>query len=140
MTQPVHGTVVALYIKGQWRGVLIRGQSGTGKSDLALRLMSLGAQLVVDDQAIVWNSQDRLYASSPMTIAGKIEVRGLGIIACPYLPMARIWLVVDAIEDPPERYPEPLFVTLCGVAVPTLFVQLKYASAAQVVASAIESL
>ncbi len=45
MRQPLHGTVVALRCKGQWRGVMICGPSGAGKSDLALRLMTMGARL-----------------------------------------------------------------------------------------------
>lgn len=140
MTQPVHASVVALHIGGRWRGVLIRGQSGAGKSDLALRLMSLGAKLVVDDQAIIWNSQNSLYARSPATIAGKIELRGVGIIAQPHLNMARIWLVVDAVSEPPERHPDPQFCELCGVRVASIFLQLKQASAAQVVATALQAL
>lgn len=140
MTQPVHASVVSFYMHGQWRGVLIRGHSGSGKSDLALRLISAGARLVVDDQAIVWNSQGGLYATAPATIAGKIEVRGLGILSQPYLPVTRIWLVIDAATQTPERYPEPVVSHLHGVSVPSLFVQLTHASATQVVTTALEAL
>ena len=94
----VHGTCVAL---GR-RGVLLRGGAGSGKSDLALRFMALpsgGALcpgLVADDQVYVTANPDgTLTASAPPTIAGKIEVRGLGIMPVPFLPEAELVLVCD---------------------------------------------
>ena len=79
----VHGTCVAL---GP-HGALLRGGSGSGKSDLALRFLALAAEqdlqprLVADDQVWVEAKGDgSLVASPPETIAGKIEVRGLGIV------------------------------------------------------------
>src|SRR3546814_3116989 len=61
-------------------GVLILGQSGQGKSDLALRLMDRGARLVADDRCDIWHERGRLWCRPPETLAGKIEVRGIGII------------------------------------------------------------
>src|SRR5689334_24249403 len=85
-TELVHGTCVAL---GR-RAALLRGPSGAGKSDLALRFLALSnedgekALLVADDQVFVGsNGSGELVASAPPTIAGKIEVRGLGIIEVP---------------------------------------------------------
>ena len=122
----VHGTAVAL---GR-RAALLRGGSGSGKSDLALRFMALPGegelkpQLVADDQ--VWaetSSQGSLIVSAPETIAGKIEVRGLGILAVPFLAQARLVLVCNLIdgENVPRMPPEPWERTMiAGVPVPVV--------------------
>ena len=60
--------------------MLISGPSGSGKSDLALRLLDRGFTLVSDDQTIVRKDGDRLIASAPPTIKGKLEIRGIGIV------------------------------------------------------------
>ncbi len=108
----VHGTCVAL---GR-RGALLRGRPGSGKSDLALRFLALAGDgalkpaLVADDQVFVQQgSGNRLLASPPSTIAGKIEVRGLGIVAVPHLPQAELVLVCDLVndQDVPRMPPEP---------------------------------
>src|SRR3546814_18311461 len=65
-------------------GVLILGQSGQGKSDLALRLMDRGARLVADDRCDIWHERGRLWGRPPETLAGKIEVRGIGLIERPW--------------------------------------------------------
>src|SRR6478752_5882906 len=73
-------TLHASTVAKDGRAVLITGPSGSGKSDLALRLLDRGFTLVSDDQTILKKDGTRLIASTPMTIAGKLEVRGLGII------------------------------------------------------------
>ncbi len=140
MSQHIHGTVVAFYRRGQWRGVLIRGRSGLGKSDLALRLMSLGAQLVVDDQAFVWASGGHAYATSPMTIEGAMELRGIGILPFSHLPLSRLWLVVDASDVEPERVPDQRVTDIAGIQIPLLSLKLIHPSAPHLVAAALESL
>jgi serine kinase of HPr protein (carbohydrate metabolism regulator) len=122
----VHGTSVAL---GR-RAALLRGGSGSGKSDLALRFMALQgegelkAQLVADDQ--VWavvTANGSLIVSPPDTIAGKLEVRGLGIVSVPFLSQARLVLVCDLVkaENMPRMPPEPWERTMiAGVPVPTV--------------------
>ena len=122
----VHGTCVAL---GR-RGVLLRGGAGSGKSDLALRFMALPSEgalcpgLVADDQVYVTANPDgTLTASAPPTIAGKIEVRGLGIMPVPFLPEAELVLVCDLAgsNDVPRMPPELEKTTvLAGVPLPTL--------------------
>ncbi len=122
----VHGTCVAL---GR-RGVLLRGSPGAGKSDLALKFMELpgdGAlcpSLVADDQVYVTaNSDGTLTASVPPTIAGKIEVRGLGIMQVPFLPEAELVLVCDLVagEEVPRMPPESAKkMVIAGVSLPTL--------------------
>jgi len=121
----VHGTCVAL---GR-RGVLLRGGAGSGKSDLALRFMALPGEgalcpgLVADDQVYVSANPDgTLTASAPPTIAGKIEVRGLGIMPVPFLPEAELVLVCDLASNDVPRVPAESAKTtvLAGVPLPTL--------------------
>ena len=74
-------------------GVLLRGPSGSGKSDLALRLIDGGARLVADDQTALAVENGVLVAHPPRSIAGRLEVRGLGIVTVPWAPSAPIGLV-----------------------------------------------
>src|SRR5437588_5560986 len=89
----MHGTAVAI----DGRGVLLRGPSGSGKSDLALRLIDAGARLVADDQTELRRDGDAIIARAPPTIAGMIEVRGLGIVRIEALPAAPVALLVDLV-------------------------------------------
>ena len=98
-------------------GVLLVGQSGSGKSDLALRLIAMGALLVADDRCEIFFDGSTLRARAPRGISGMMEVRGLGIVAVPFASDARISLVVHAantVERLPEyrryRPPAPLAV------------------------------
>ncbi|RZJ18484.1 MAG: serine kinase [Brevundimonas sp.] len=137
----IHASVVARRRNsGGWRGVMIRGVSGAGKSDLALRLMGRGWRLVADDYVHVWTSGDRVWATAPQTIAGRIEARGVGILTVPTRPLTRILLVVDAISGAPERLPEAQTTNLAGVAIPRLELRLLDASAGDLVAAAIDRL
>jgi serine kinase of HPr protein (carbohydrate metabolism regulator) len=98
----IHATCV------RWKrsGILLTGRSGSGKSDLALRLIALGARLVADDRTDLTVVRGRLVAGAPKTIAGKIEVRGVGIVEIPHVAAAPIALVVD-LSGRVERLPEP---------------------------------
>lgn len=113
----VHGSCVALAEVG----VLIRGPSGSGKSDLALRLIDGGALLVADDQTRLAVEGGRLTARAPDAITGRLEVRGLGIVPVASVAAAILGLVVDLV--PPEaieRLPAPAQATFLGHAVPLL--------------------
>jgi serine kinase of HPr protein (carbohydrate metabolism regulator) len=115
-SETLHASCVA--IKG--RAVLIEGRSGEGKSDLALRLIDRGAVLVSDDQTICQRQGGVLHACPPTTIAGKIEVRGLGILEMPYVERAPIDLLIVILDSPP-RYPEDARKRrIAGVDVPVL--------------------
>lgn len=140
MTQPVHASVVARFVRGQWRGVLLKGPSGAGKSTTALAMVQSGAQLVVDDQALVWTSGARVYARPHPNISGLIEVRGMGIAPIKHLSMVRVQLVIQATSGPVERLPEPAFTKFDDVALPTLSLDLRHPSSAQIVASALDAL
>ena len=113
----VHGTTVAL--EGQ--GVLLRGPSGSGKSDLALRLIDSGAHLVADDQTELTRNADVLIAGSPASIVGRMEVRGVGILGVPAVPSAPLRLVVDLVApDRVERLPRPQFCEYLQCSLPLL--------------------
>lgn len=122
LSRNIHATVVALDAA---RGVLITGPSGTGKSTLALRLMGLGAHLVADDRVDLWAADDELWARAPETLAGRIEVRGVGILSATPLASARIALVVDLARDETERLPPLRQETVMGVSLP-LVLQLQH--------------
>jgi HPr kinase/phosphorylase len=110
-----HATTVAI----GGRGVLLRGASGSGKSDLALRLIDAGARLVADDQSELWRDGDSVLVRAPETIAGLIEVRGLGIVHLDSLPVARLALVVDLVAlDAVERLPEQRSEAILGISIP----------------------
>lgn len=101
------------------RAVLIAGPSGAGKSDLALRLIDRGATLVSDDYTVLSREDGRLVARAPATIAGQIEVRGLGIVSLGHLPCAPVALLVR-LDRPVERMPERADEMIAGVAIPVI--------------------
>lgn len=112
----LHATAVAI----DGRAVLITGRSGAGKSDLALRLIDRGAVLVADDRSLCARTDGILYASAPATIAGRIEVRGIGILPLPHVERAPVALIV-AIADAPERMPDaPARRRIAGVDIPEI--------------------
>ena len=113
--QTIHATTVVL---GD-AGVLLRGPSGSGKSDLALQLIDRGGVLVADDRTALQAVGGLLIASVPATIAGRMEVRGLGVLRVRFQPQASVRLVVDLLPadaaTPVERMPEPATADLCGI-------------------------
>ena len=113
----LHATTVA--IRG--RAVVIEGPSGSGKSDLALRLIDRGAALVSDDYTCLALVDDTLYASAPATIAGKLEVRGVGIVEMTAVGPVPVALCVAFGE--PDRLPGDAMRTLASVRLPTLVVR-----------------
>ena len=106
-------------------GVLLLGKSGAGKSDLALRLIALGATLVADDRTDLTVWRGKLYASAPARLAGLIEVRGVGILKLPHAPRVRVALVVElgpgAMRLPDQRrYRPPAGLRLPATMAPPL--------------------
>ena len=100
-SETVHTSCVAI----GGRAVLIGGRSGRGKSDLALRLIDRGASLVSDDYTVVHRRDGRPVASAPDTIAGKIEVRGVGLLEFPAARDVPVALYVD-LDLGAERLPQ----------------------------------
>jgi HPr kinase/phosphorylase len=98
-------------------GVLLLGRSGTGKSDLALRLIAAGAELVADDRVELFVSQRNLYARPPARIAGLLEARGVGVIELPFADSVRVVLAVELVKKV-ERLPKPLRFRPPGLRLP----------------------
>ncbi len=133
----MHATCIAL----GGRGALLCGPSGSGKSDLALRCISLApspllpeaARLVADDRVALRSDGPRLIAFAPAAIAGQIEVRGVGIVSVAAVETAEVGLIVDlsgggGIERFPLRWPTR---ELLGVSLPIVRLHPFEASAAQ---------
>jgi len=121
----VRGTTVSI----GGRGVLLRGGSGCGKSDLALRLVDRGADLVSDDYTEVCVEAGRLLATAPPTIAGRIEMRGVGILELPPATGVPLCLVAE-LDRPAERLPDgPSRVDVAGTPLPAIALAALEASA-----------
>ena len=116
-----HAGLIARRQDGLWRGALIEGPSGIGKSDLALRALGHGFRLVADDRVVAFASGGRLYGKAPGALAGLIEVRGLGVVTAQApLPFCEIAVILRCVGGPEavERLPEPRTETLAGIALP----------------------
>jgi serine kinase of HPr protein (carbohydrate metabolism regulator) len=139
MTLPllVHATTVAI----DRMGVLLRGPSGSGKSDLALRLIDAGARLVADDQSELRRAGNAVLVRAPESLLGLIEVRGIGILRCAPLSDVPLAVVVDLVAaDRIERLPPPCRENVLGVDLPRLAVAPFEASAAAKVRAALRAL
>ena len=102
------------------RAILIRGASGAGKSELALMLIDRGGLLVSDDQVAVSRRGDGLFAAPAPNIAGKIEVRNLGIIAMAAASDIPVALSVRLEPDAPRWIDHPERLELLGLAIPEI--------------------
>ena len=132
--ESVHASTVA----SDGRAVLITGPSGSGKSDLALRLLDRGFALVSDDQTLVKRDGERLIACAPQTIAGKLEIRGIGIIDMDSVADVPVALIVELTSDiqriPDDARERPIL----GVSLPIISIDAMTASAASKVALALD--
>ena len=135
-SETVHASTVA----SDGRAVLISGPSGSGKSDLTLRLLDRGFTLVSDDQTMVRRDGDRLVASAPPTIKGKLEIRGIGIVEMDTVADVPVALFVELTSEimrlPDDRRERPVL----GVNLPLVSVDAQTASAASKVALALDRL
>ena len=114
----LHAGLIAARLGGAWRGVLIVGPAGAGKSDLALRALDQGFCLVADDRVLLWTAEGRLFGRAPQSLAGLLEVRGLDVIDAGALPFAEIALIARC--GTPDRVPEPRSEALLGIATPLI--------------------
>jgi len=135
-TENVHATAVAI----DGRAILIAGPSGAGKSDLALRLLDRGFKLVSDDQTLVRRDGDRLIASAPPTIAGKLEVRGIGIVEMETVRDVPVALVVELATEVARLPDDNRERQLLGIGVPLINLDAMTASAPSKVALALDRL
>ncbi|MGF1606391.1 MAG: HPr kinase/phosphorylase [Rhodothalassiaceae bacterium] len=110
-----HATAVAL----AGRAVLLTGPSGAGKSDLALRLIDRGAVLVADDYVELRRDGASVRVQAPAAIAGRLEVRGLGLICVPYRASAPLAMIADLLpRQRIERLPQPASRDILATPVP----------------------
>jgi serine kinase of HPr protein (carbohydrate metabolism regulator) len=126
----LHAGLIAWRRAGAWRGALVMGDSGSGKSDLMLRALGQGFRLVADDRTLAWSSDGRAFGRAPDALEGLIELRGVGVTPEPALPLAEIALVVRcAAREDVERVPEPAFEAITGIQVPLVRLHAPDASA-----------
>jgi HPr kinase/phosphorylase len=123
----VHATAIAI----EGRAVLLRGRSGAGKSDLALRLIEGGARLVADDQVNLQRAGDRVLVTAPAAIAGLLEVRGVGIVRIEAIAEATLAMLADLVpSEEVERFPEARREDVLGVPISSITLSPFEASAA----------
>lgn len=115
-----HAGLIALRHGGDWRGVLIEGPSGSGKSDLALRALAEGFRLVADDRVLVWASGGATFGRAPDALAGLHESRGAGVLPQTALPFAPVVAAVrcETSAEAVERVPSGQTLDLPGGPVP----------------------
>jgi serine kinase of HPr protein (carbohydrate metabolism regulator) len=132
--ETVHASTVAM----DGRAVVIMGPSGAGKSDLVLRLLDRGFTLVSDDQTLVKRDGERLIASAPPNIAGKLEIRGIGIVDMKTVSDMPIALLVELTSEiqrlPDDSRERPIL----GVHLPLISINAMTASAASKVGLALD--
>jgi serine kinase of HPr protein (carbohydrate metabolism regulator) len=118
----LHAGLMAVRLGGAWRGVLITGSSGAGKSDLMLRALDFGFRMVADDRTLVWISDGRLFGRAPDILQGLLELRGVGITQEPCLPMCEICFAVrcEAPSVEVERAPEDAWQDIGTTRIPLL--------------------
>ena len=104
-SRTIHSTSVVI----EDSGVLIVGDSGSGKSDLALRLIDSGATLISDDITSCKKNEKSIFLSPPLQTKGLLEVREIGIMTVPYIDNIKLLLIVELVEDDIERLPSKTF-------------------------------
>jgi serine kinase of HPr protein (carbohydrate metabolism regulator) len=135
-SENLHASTVAL----DGRAVLISGASGSGKSDLALRMLDRGFTLVSDDRTIIRKAGDKLLASAPDTIKGKLEVRGVGIVNMDTVSDMPVALVVELTSDIQRLPDDDRERMIMGISIPLINVDAASASAPSKVSLALDLL
>jgi len=135
-TENLHASCVAL----EGRAVMISGPSGSGKSDLALRLLDRGFILVSDDRTIMRKEGNKLLASAPDTIKGKLEIRGIGIVDVETVSDVPVALVVEITGEILRMPDDSRERIILGLPIPMINLDALTASAPSKVALALDRL
>ncbi|GAA0483867.1 HPr kinase/phosphorylase [Parasphingorhabdus litoris] len=131
-----HASCVAI----QAAGIMLSGPSGAGKSDLALRLIDRGATLISDDYVELHDDGNQIRLNAPAKIAGKIEIRSLGIFDCKHVSNIPLRLQV-ILKSKTERFPlDNQLETIMTMAIPTITINPAEASAPIKVEKALQRL
>ena len=123
-SKTLHSTSVVI----EDSGVLIVGDSGSGKSDLALRLIDSGATLISDDVTICKKNKDSIFLFPALQTKGLLEVREIGIMTVPYIDNIKLLLIVELVEDEVERLPSKTFGKFMNVKIPKIKIYGKNSS------------
>ena len=115
-SETIHASCVAI----DGVAVLIEGRSGAGKSDLALRLIDRGAKLVSDDYTLLVRHGPRLLAAPPVNLAGRMEVRGIGIVDLPHARDVPVELMISIVDDAPRMPLDEEDRRIAGVKLATI--------------------
>ena len=132
----LHATLVSLGGKG----VLLKGKSGSGKSDLALRLIeNKGAKLVADDAVELEKRGSAVYGKAVENLRGLLEVRGVGIVSYPYLAETAIDMAVNLVDDIAEieRFPQAKKELILGLEIKQIDLYARENSAADKIVAAL---
>ena len=119
--QNIHSIAVAV----NGKAVLIKGQSGSGKSSLALQLILLGGKLIADDQTEVFLEQKKVFLRAPVSLPNGLEIRGVGIVKAPLCKKAELKFVIDLSQCEKERLPNlsTQGINILGYSFPFYFFQ-----------------
>ena len=109
-------------------GIMIMGEPGIGKSDLALRLIDIGATLIADDITICTKIGEFIYLFSPEKTRGLLEVRELGIINVPYVENIKLVMVVNLLKTSKQSIPSNKSKRIMGEKIPRLSIVGSHAS------------
>ncbi len=123
-SKTLHSTSVVI----EDSGVLIVGDSGSGKSDLALRLIDSGATLISDDVTICKKNKDSIFLFPALQTKGLLEVREIGIMTVPYIDNIKLLLIVELVEYEVDRLPNKTFGKFMNLNIPKIRIYGKNSS------------
>ena len=129
MKNETHEKVYGTCVEIEGIGVLFRGPTGCGKSDLALRLIDEGAKLISDDYTEISNKNSSLAAQAPKNIRSLLEIRGIGVVKIKSNTRVKLSAIIDLVKvGQIERMPQEKKVNLCGVNIPVFHLNAYEAS------------
>ena len=113
-------TILAAGVAVNGRGVLIECREGDARIGLALRMIDRGAALVADSQTVCLRQGQQLLASAPAGAAGRIEVRGLGVVAMPHVERVPVELLIVLLDAGPRFPDDKRTRSIAGIEIPVL--------------------